>query len=179
MTTLRDFRLEDLFEYTNVTLDVLTEVYTDTFYMYYMSKWPRYFTATEDHQKTLTGYMIGKAEGKGEEWHGHISAVTVDPQFRRLGLARRLIRDLERTSEELYDTWFVDLFVRASNKLAIGMYEALGYAIYRTVREYYSADLLHAAENALDMRRPCAKDTDKRSLICKKRVVSRDEIRFD
>lgn len=42
--------------------------------------------------------------------------------------------------------YFVDLFVRKSNKLAIGMYEKLGYAVHRRVLGYYSgAD----AEDAL------------------------------
>jgi N-terminal acetyltransferase B complex catalytic subunit len=31
----------------------------------------------------------------------------------------------------------VDLFVRASNKLAIGMYNKLGYTVYRQVLGYY------------------------------------------
>ena len=31
----------------------------------------------------------------------------------------------------------VDLFVRQSNNLAIGLYESLGYMIYRRVQAYY------------------------------------------
>lgn len=31
----------------------------------------------------------------------------------------------------------VDLFVRPSNSLAIGLYESLGYTIYRRVQGYY------------------------------------------
>lgn len=29
--------------------------------------------------------VMGKAEGKGELWHGHVTAVTVAPEYRRLG----------------------------------------------------------------------------------------------
>lgn len=36
--------------------------------------------------------------------------------------------------------YFVDLFVRVSNKVAIKMYSNLGYIVYRTVLEYYSGD---------------------------------------
>lgn len=36
--------------------------------------------------------------------------------------------------------YFVDLFVRVSNKVAINMYKNLGYIVYRTVLEYYSGD---------------------------------------
>ena len=36
--------------------------------------------------------------------------------------------------------FFVDLFVRVSNKIAVDMYKKLGYVVYRTVLEYYSGD---------------------------------------
>ena len=44
---------------------------------------------------------MGKAEGKvdREEWHGHVTAVTVAPEFRRLGLAAKLMAGLEEISE--------------------------------------------------------------------------------
>ena len=32
----------------------------------------------------------------------------------------------------------MDLFVRASNAVAVGMYERLGYTVYRRVLGYYS-----------------------------------------
>lgn len=32
------------------------------------------------------GYVMGKAEGLGENWHGHVTAITVAPEFRRIGL---------------------------------------------------------------------------------------------
>lgn len=35
--------------------------------------------------------------------------------------------------------FFVDLFVRVSNQVAVNMYKQLGYSVYRTVLEYYSA----------------------------------------
>lgn len=45
---------------------------------------------------------MGKAEGLEENWHGHVTAVTVAPEFRRLGLAKNLMDYLENVSEELY-----------------------------------------------------------------------------
>lgn len=44
---------------------------------------------------------MGKAEGKVEleQWHGHVTAVTVAPQYRRLGLAATLMAGLEEISE--------------------------------------------------------------------------------
>lgn len=36
--------------------------------------------------------------------------------------------------------FFVDLFVRVSNEIAVDMYKWLGYTVYRRVLEYYSGD---------------------------------------
>lgn len=45
---------------------------------------------------------MGKAEGYKENWHGHVSVVTVAPEFRRLGLAQKLMDNIESVSENLY-----------------------------------------------------------------------------
>lgn len=82
--------------------------------------------------------VLGKAEGKGKLWHGHVTAVTVAPEYRRLGLARRMMQMLEDVSRASYNGFFVDLFVRVSNVVAIGMYRKLGYVVYRQVLGYYS-----------------------------------------
>lgn len=42
---------------------------------------------------------MGKAEGRGINWHGHVTAVSVAPQFRRMKLAATFVDFLEKTSE--------------------------------------------------------------------------------
>ena len=54
---------------------------------------------------------------------------------------------LERVSEK-HKGFFVDLFVRASNNVAIDMYKKLGYNIYRTVNKYYSSSHDSSGEDA-------------------------------
>ena len=54
-----------------------------------------------------------------------MTAVTVQPTYRRLGLARKLMNLLENVSEKK-DTWFVDLFVRETNTVAKELYTKLG-----------------------------------------------------
>jgi ribosomal protein S18 acetylase RimI-like enzyme len=115
MTSTRPFQMNDLLRFNNVNLDVLTETYNMPFYLQYMSTGPELFTVAEAPDGSITGYMLGKAEGAEELWHGHVSAVTVAPSYRRLGLARMLMEDLESTSSNVYNAYFVDLFVRASN----------------------------------------------------------------
>lgn len=84
--------------------------------------------------------VIGKEEGKSKNYHGHVSAVTVGPDYRKIGLARKLMFLMEMISQELHNVYFVDLFVRSSNKIAIEMYKRFGYIIYRRVLGYYSGE---------------------------------------
>ena len=44
---------------------------------------------------------MGKAEGEKELWHGHVSALTVAPVYRRMGLAKMLMDILEQVSEKM------------------------------------------------------------------------------
>ncbi|RQM30755.1 hypothetical protein B5M09_012383 [Aphanomyces astaci] len=117
------------------------------FYLQYLTKWPDYFLLQEDPNGTMMGY-----------------AVTVAPEFRRLGLAKNLMDYLENSSWGFmlrYDGYFVDLFVRVSNTPAIGMYEKIGYSVYRRVIGYYSGD--DDGEDAFGNALP--RDKDKKSII--------------
>ncbi|KAI8484151.1 N-alpha-acetyltransferase 20-like [Branchiostoma floridae x Branchiostoma belcheri] len=163
MTTLRPFTCDDLFRFNRVNLDPLTETYGLPFYMQYLARWPEYFQVAESPTGEIMGYIMGKAEGRvaQEEWHGHVTALTVAPEFRRLGLAAKMMASLEQISENK-NCYFVDLFVRVSNKVAVDMYKKLGYSIYRTVLEYYSGD---PDEDAYDMRKALSADVKKKSII--------------
>ncbi|KAK0083995.1 hypothetical protein PV325_007806 [Microctonus aethiopoides] len=129
--------------------------------MLYLAHWPEYVQVAESPSGEIMGYIMGKAEGPGESWHGHVTALTVSPDYRRLGLAAKLMKYLEDISEKK-QAYFVDLFVRVSNKVAIQMYQQLGYIVYRTVLEYYSGD---PDEDAYDMRKALSRDVLKQSVI--------------
>ena len=101
----------DLLKFNNVNLDPLTETYNMSFYTQYLAKWPEYCFNVTAAQGRPMGYILGKAEGLAEEWHGHVTAVTVPPEYRRLGVAAQLMDMLERGSEN-DQGYFVDLFVR-------------------------------------------------------------------
>ena len=102
--------------------------------------WPSLNATLEDGNGRLMGYILGKAEGHKNLWHGHVTAVTVAPEYRKLGCAKTLMNYLERGTEEVYNGYFVDLFVRESNSLAQLMYKNLGYTVYRRVLGYYSGE---------------------------------------
>lgn len=171
MTTIRPFTCDDLFVYNDVNTDVFTETFNLNFYLTYLAQWPEYFSAAESPSGAVAGYVMGKAEGKDRNWHGHVTAVTVAPSFRRMGLARRLMAELEEISENVHDGYFVDLFVRKSNALAIDMYTKMGYSIYRRVIGYYSGE-----EDAYDMRKACSRDVERKSIVPLPHAVHPDDV---
>lgn len=174
MTTLRQFKCDDLFKFNNVNFDPLTEIYGMSFYLSYLAHWPEYFQVAESPTGKIMGYMMGKSEGhvQNEQWHGHVTCLSVAPEFRRIGLAKKLMDGLEQTSEEK-NCFFVDLFVRVSNDIAVEMYKKLGYIVYRTVLEYYSGD---PDEDAYDMRKALSRDVNKKSIIPLKHPVRPEDV---
>merc|ERR1719228_1814178 len=117
---------------------------------------------------------MGKSEGHNENWHGHVTAVSVGPEHRRLGLANKLMEGLEQVSEKK-NCYFVDLFVRVSNKVAINFYQQLGYIVYRTVLQYYSGE---NDEDAYDMRKALTMDVENKSVIPLQQPVHMDELDY-
>jgi len=42
---------------------------------------------------------MGKSEGREENWHGHVTCLSVRSDFRRSGMAGKLMSSLEKISE--------------------------------------------------------------------------------
>eukprot|EP00794_Sanderia_malayensis_P017558 gene17558-19309_t len=127
---------------------------------------------------------MGKAEGsvQNEHWHGHVTALTVSPEFRRLGLAAKFMKELELISEQK-KAFFVDLFVRVSNTVAVEMYKKFGYIVYRTVLQYYSGDpeedayeVNFTCTSISDMRKALSRDVSRRSVIPLKDPVRPEDV---
>ena len=173
MPAIRRITPNDLYHLNLCNLDPLTENYSIDFYLTYLMRWPSLFQCIESHGR-IVGYIMGKVESSPAQlqnspnalpWHGHITVLTVAPQYRRMGYATLLSKALEEACEK-QNAWFVDLYVRASNKLAIEMYRKMGYSVYRRVVDYYSDDPTGKGggkgEDAFDMRKPLSRDTNKR-----------------
>jgi N-terminal acetyltransferase B complex catalytic subunit len=174
MSLITPFEITDLLYCNPINLDPLTENFNLSFYLEYLTQWPSlFFKSIElyqgfDQTYEISGYMMGKTEGKlsKKEWHTHITAVTVQDQYRRLGLASDLCFQLEKlTAVKPYETWFIDLFVKVTNVLARKMYEKLGYSVFRRVIGYYGRDVptdVNSVDDeidAFDMRKSLPADT--------------------
>ena len=125
------------------------------------------------------GKVEGSTDPEKQTWHGHVTAITVDADFRKQGLARSLMNYLEEVTEKVHNGWFVDLFVRSTNTIAIEMYKSLGYSLYRRVLEYYSGDPKNKAEDAWDMRKSMPRDAEKKLMIPLDHPIQPHELEFN
>ena len=91
-----------------------------------------------------------------------------------VGLANQLMEGLEEISDSK-NCYFVDLFVRVSNKIAISFYNKLGYTVYRTVLQYYSGE---QDEDAYDMRKALTMDVNKKSVVPLDSPVHMEELDY-
>ncbi|GMM46124.1 peptide alpha-N-acetyltransferase complex B subunit [Pichia kluyveri] len=169
MSSIKPFQATDLFNFTPINLDPLTENFYLYFYHQYLYTWPTLSYKSVNENQEPTGYMLAKTEGQGKEWHAHISAVTVDPNYRRVSLGSYLCEQLKIVvePERPINAWFIDLFVKCSNKTAITMYEKLGYSVFRRVIGYYETGATPPTDikkvnddiDAYDMRISLKRDT--------------------
>lgn len=87
---------------------------------------------------TSLTYLYGfRDDEESSEKHGHITSLAVCKNYRRLGLAERLMRQagntsvlkslinslLELSMVEVHDAHYITLHVRTSNKSALSLYE--------------------------------------------------------
>ncbi|EDW13297.1 N-alpha-acetyltransferase 20 [Drosophila mojavensis] len=164
MTALREFAFDDLFKFNRMLFDPLTEVYSNAFYAFRLLEFPMLNEVAVAPNGQLTGFIMG-VRVRNERWvgngkdpekmssHGHVSALAIDNDFRRLGVGTLLMESF-RVKLEVKREWYIDLFVRCKNQNAIKFYELLGYAKYSLLPRYYHDD------DGYEMRLPLSQDVD-------------------
>ncbi|GMM43278.1 peptide alpha-N-acetyltransferase complex B subunit [Hanseniaspora uvarum] len=172
MSSLNPFEPSDLFHSQNINLDPFVENFPTFFYLEYLILNPNYvFKSTETltYDKTpkqyISGYIIGKVEGS-QEYHSHISALAVDNEYRRIRISSNVLLEcFKNISDYISKVKFIDLFVKCDNKLALNLYENIGYSIYRRVIGYYDSNNVPTLKNknsdtldAFDMRLCLSRD---------------------
>jgi N-terminal acetyltransferase B complex catalytic subunit len=59
---------------------------------------------------------MAKVEGNAENWHGHVTCLSVAPEFRRQGASRELMNVFEKTSEMYaFICFFLNSFLLSFN----------------------------------------------------------------
>lgn len=89
--------------------------------------------------------IIALLSGYSAEGEGDITSVAVDENFRRMGLAQRLIAEFEKILPENTENIFLE--VRESNSPAINLYTKCGFEKLSLRKNFYS----NPRENAVVM----------------------------
>ncbi len=85
---------------------------------------------------SLAGFVIGRLENIGGKYVGRIYTLNVDPRFRRKGIAKALMKKVERE----FLAWRcseVVLEVAVDNHPALELYRSLGFELTRILKDYY------------------------------------------
>ncbi|MDW7738841.1 MAG: ribosomal protein S18-alanine N-acetyltransferase [Bacillota bacterium] len=107
--------------------------------------WPLQSFRTELELNRLANYLVARHEDRIIGYIGawviidevHITTLAVGEEYRRHGIATRLVRALlDRTCK--YDVNAITLEVRPSNKSAIAFYEKLGFRVRGRRKNYYT-----------------------------------------
>ncbi|TYJ52304.1 hypothetical protein B9479_007090 [Cryptococcus floricola] len=101
MSVIRPFDPTDVLRFNNINQDPWTATYHNGYYATYALQWPDWCVSVEDaYDPSLKAYMIAKNEppAPDPQHHGHLTALSITPSHRGLGLARVLMDILERLS---------------------------------------------------------------------------------
>ena len=152
MVCIRPARVGDMLEMQQCNLFNLPENYNMRYWLYHIMTWtmlPQ--VAVDEVSGKIVGYVLAKMEddtGKDEKIaHGHITSISVLRDYRKLGIATRLMRATHLQMQNVYGAKYCSLHVRVSNRAALGMYsDVLMYEIIDVENEYYADK-----EDAYDM----------------------------
>jgi N-alpha-acetyltransferase 10/11 len=131
MVTIRRAKAEDLIKMQSTNLLCLPENYSFKYYIYHYLSWPVLLYCAEDYDGTIAGYVLAKLEEDEEDpkiVHGHITSISILREYRRMGIATKLMKQSLNMMNEYYNTKFCSLHVRANNTPALDMYnKVLGF----------------------------------------------------
>jgi [ribosomal protein S18]-alanine N-acetyltransferase len=91
----------------------------------------------------LVGFVIVHVERVAAGWRGYVVTLDVAEEWRRKGLAGRLMRAAERRTVAAKARW-MELHVHTGNEAAILFYERLEYERIAVERRFYGAEGLDA-----------------------------------
>ena len=144
---IRDLRPEDVAEVLAIEKASFTTPWSEILFMNEIFK-PRSLPKAAMIEEKLVGYIC--ANYLLDE--GHILNVTVNPDFRKQGVASRLVQYMiDLLNKEGCLTIFLE--VRISNEAALKMYEKAGFRIISARKAYYTLPIEDAVIMSLQLAR--------------------------
>ncbi|GAA5837018.1 hypothetical protein JCM5353_006652 [Sporobolomyces roseus] len=118
----------------------LEQNYQMKYYLYHGLTWPQVSFVAEDHKGRIVGYILAKMDEEAtEDPHGHVTSISVLRNYRRLGLANKLMQLSQQSMKQTYNASFVSLHVRKTNRAALALYkDTLGFEVVDIEKSYYA-----------------------------------------
>ncbi|KAJ1327328.1 hypothetical protein BSLG_010670 [Batrachochytrium salamandrivorans] len=140
MISIRPATAEDLLSMQNCNLLNLPENYQMKYYIYHAISWPQLSQVAVDHSGRIVGYVLAKMEeDPTEEPQGHITSLSVMRNWRRLGIAEKLMTQAQKYMVENFKAKYVSLHVRKSNRAALQLYrDNLKFSVKEIEKGYYA-----------------------------------------
>lgn len=137
---IRRAEIKDLMGMQNCNLHNLPENYQMKYYLYHGLTWPQVSFVAEDHKGRIVGYILAKMdEEPTEDPHGHVTSISVLRDYRRLGLANKLMQLSQQAMKQTYNASHVSLHVRKTNRAALALYkDTLGFEVVDIEKSYYA-----------------------------------------
>ncbi|KAK4049396.1 N-terminal acetyltransferase A complex catalytic subunit ard1 [Microbotryomycetes sp. JL201] len=129
----------------------LTSPFTPTaaVHMYHALTWTQVSFVAEDHKGRIVGYILAKMDEEAtDDPHGHVTSISVLRNYRRLGLAQKLMQRSQHAMKQAFGANYVSLHVRKTNRAALALYkDTLGFQVVEIESKYYADQ-----EDAYSMR---------------------------
>ncbi len=131
----RQFEEGDLYEVLQLANRTLDESYEGGLFLHFARLYPEAFVVAEADGE-IVGFILGTVQ---RAYEARILALAVEPEWRRRGIASRLVNRFLETFER-YGVKRITLEVRMSNQGALSLYEDLGFEKKGTLEGYYGDD---------------------------------------
>ncbi|MFQ6067986.1 MAG: GNAT family N-acetyltransferase [Candidatus Bathyarchaeia archaeon] len=93
-----------------------------------MRAFPEFFIGAF-HEEKLVGVVIGSYEGRMKGW---INRLAIDPQYRGRGIAKQLIKAVEKALKKRGAAIFCAL-IETPNKESLSLFQKMGYVAHRDI----------------------------------------------
>ena len=111
------------------------EAFTRQQLAYFLNS-PLFLNVIAEVDGEVAGFIVGVVESHGSLPLGHIYSIDVSKRYRRMGVATRLLGEIERLFAER-GVRFSYLEVRVDNTAARKLYEKCGYEEVEILQDYY------------------------------------------
>lgn len=116
----------------------LSEPYSIYVYWYFLNNWPQYCYIVKTNDNQIIGVIILKIDNhKDVRIRGYIGMLVIDPSFRKLGIAKNLVKLTIDNMIKSHQVDEISLETEVINKGALNLYESLGFIRSKRLYKYY------------------------------------------